>query len=79
MAAGSKEITKAAATLNELDFLQHDGDSLEGIEVIESDLEFIRKSRKDLDKDAHRLLKKGMQSENPSHVATALQVAVIVG
>lgn len=74
MATGTKEITKAAQTLNELNFLEHDGDDLSGIDLIVEDLAFIQKSRKDLDKDAHRLLEKGMHSENPSHVATALQV-----
>ena len=76
MSSGTKEITKAAQTLNELNFLENDGDDLNGIELIVDDLAFIQKSRKDLDKDAHRLLEKGMHTENPSHVATALQVVL---
>ena len=74
MANGTKEITKAAQTLNELDFLEHDGNDLSGIDFIVDDLEFIRKSRNDLDKEAHRLLEKGVNSDNTSHIATSLQV-----
>ena len=42
MAAGNnREITKAAQTLNELNFLENDGESLDGIHIIEEDREFI--------------------------------------
>lgn len=79
MAAGTKEITKSAQTLNELNFLEHDGEDLGGIEIIKEDLIFIEKARKDLDKEAARLLEKGMGNENPSQVATALQVFYNLG
>ena len=69
-----KEVTKAAQTLNELDFLQQDNEVLPKITIIQEDLEFISKSRKDVEVEAHRLLEKGISGENPSQVATSLQV-----
>ena len=45
MAAGNnREITKAAQTLNELNFLENDGESLDGIHIIEEDRDFIGKN-----------------------------------
>ena len=70
----TREITKAAQTLNELNFLENDGESLDGIAIIEEDRAFIAKTRKQLDKEAQIILEKGMRSENPSSIATALQV-----
>ena len=44
MAVGNnREITKAAQTLNELNFLENDGEPLDGIHIIEEDREFIGK------------------------------------
>ena len=72
--AGTREITKAAQTLNELNFLENDGESLDGLEIIEEDRAFIKKTRNELDIEANRILEKGLRSENPSSIATALQV-----
>ena len=98
MSSDKKEITKAAQTLNELNFLENDGSSLgqslnsfwladqsaneipvlkpfeDGINIIEEDRIYIAKTRKELDKEAHRILEKGMRGENPDSIATALQV-----
>ncbi|CBY07828.1 unnamed protein product [Oikopleura dioica] len=76
---GMKEVTKAAQTLNELDFLQQDNDVLSKISIIQEDLEFISKSKKDVEVEAHRLLEKGISGENPSQVATSLQVFFNLG
>ena len=44
MAVGNnREITKAAQTLNELNFLENDGEPLDGFNIIEEDREFIGK------------------------------------
>lgn len=46
----------------------------DGINIIEEDRIYIAKTRKELDKEAHRILEKGMRGENPDSIATALQV-----
>ncbi|XP_072175838.1 conserved oligomeric Golgi complex subunit 5-like [Diadema setosum] len=70
---GAREITKAAQSLNELDYLYH-GVDLAGIEVIEQDTIFIRKARKDVEKQAQKMLQQGMETQNQTQVATSLQV-----
>ena len=60
--------------MNELNFLENDGESLDGIEVIVEDRIYIKKTRNELDIEANRILEKGLRSENPSSIATALQV-----
>ncbi|XP_033119679.1 conserved oligomeric Golgi complex subunit 5-like [Anneissia japonica] len=70
---GAREITKAAQSLNELDYLYH-GIDLSGIEVIEEDTLFIKKARKNVDSQAQRMLEQGMETHNQTQVATALQV-----
>ncbi|XP_012576384.1 PREDICTED: conserved oligomeric Golgi complex subunit 5 isoform X2 [Condylura cristata] len=70
---GSKEITKAAQSLNELDYLSQ-GIDLSGIEVIENDLLFIARARLEVENQAKRLLEQGVETQNPTQVGTALQV-----
>uniref|UniRef100_A0A3Q2HYN3 Conserved oligomeric Golgi complex subunit 5 n=1 Tax=Equus caballus TaxID=9796 RepID=A0A3Q2HYN3_HORSE len=70
---GSREITKAAQSLNELDYLSQ-GRDLSGIEVIENDLLFIARARLEVENQAKRLLEQGVETQNPTQVGTALQV-----
>ncbi|KAM9247539.1 conserved oligomeric Golgi complex subunit 5 [Leptosomus discolor] len=70
---GSREITKAAQSLNELDYLSQ-GIDLSGIEVIENDLLFIARARLEVESQAKRLLEQGVETQNPTQVGTALQV-----
>lgn len=67
------EITKAAQCLNELDYLM-EGADLSGLDVIDSDLKLVEKSRALVDSQAKKMLEKGLEAQNQSQVATALQV-----
>ncbi|XP_057373546.1 conserved oligomeric Golgi complex subunit 5-like [Daphnia carinata] len=71
--AGSKEITKTAQTLSELDQLNKDVD-LSGVEVIEKDQKIILRARIEVEKQAKQMLQKGLEAQNQSQVGTALQV-----
>ncbi|XP_053572547.1 conserved oligomeric Golgi complex subunit 5 isoform X1 [Bombina bombina] len=75
---GSREITKAAQSLNELDYLSQ-GMDLSGIEVIENDLLFIARARLEVENQAKRLLEQGVETQNPTQVGTALQVFYNLG
>ncbi|XP_069085933.1 conserved oligomeric Golgi complex subunit 5 [Pleurodeles waltl] len=75
---GSREITKAAQSLNELDYLSQ-GIDLSGIEVIENDLLFIARARLEVENQAKRLLEQGVETQNPTQVGTALQVFYNLG
>ncbi|XP_068163000.1 conserved oligomeric Golgi complex subunit 5 [Antennarius striatus] len=75
---GSREITKAAQSLNELDYLSQ-GVDLSGIEVIESDLVLISRARIEVENQAKRFLEQGMEIQNPTQVGTALQVFFNLG
>uniref|UniRef100_A0A3Q2ZCK3 Conserved oligomeric Golgi complex subunit 5 n=1 Tax=Hippocampus comes TaxID=109280 RepID=A0A3Q2ZCK3_HIPCM len=75
---GSREITKAAHSLNELDYLSQ-GVDLSGIEVIESDLVLISRARLEVENQAKRLLEQGTEIQNPTQVGTALQVFYNLG
>ncbi|XP_069576367.1 conserved oligomeric Golgi complex subunit 5 [Brachyistius frenatus] len=75
---GSREITKAAQSLNELDYLSQ-GVDLSGIEVIENDLLLISRARLEVESQAKRLLEQGMEIQNPTQVGTALQVFYNLG
>ncbi|XP_040858401.1 conserved oligomeric Golgi complex subunit 5 isoform X3 [Ochotona curzoniae] len=70
---GCREITKAAQSVNELDYLSQ-GIDLSGIEVIENDLLFIARARLEVENQARRLLEQGLETQNPTQVGTALQV-----
>ncbi|XP_066489534.1 conserved oligomeric Golgi complex subunit 5 [Tiliqua scincoides] len=75
---GSREITKAAQSLSELDYLSQ-GIDLSGIEVIENDLLFIARARLEVENQAKRLLEQGIETQNPTQVGTALQVFYNLG
>ncbi|XP_076861700.1 conserved oligomeric Golgi complex subunit 5 [Brachyhypopomus gauderio] len=75
---GSRELAKAAQSLNELDYLSQ-GVDLSGIDVIENDLLFISRARLEVENQAKRLLEQGMEIQNPSQVGTALQVFYNLG
>uniref|UniRef100_A0A2K6BM53 Conserved oligomeric Golgi complex subunit 5 n=1 Tax=Macaca nemestrina TaxID=9545 RepID=A0A2K6BM53_MACNE len=75
---GSREISKAAQSLNELDYLSQ-GIDLSGIEVIENDLLFIARARLEVENQAKRLLEQGLETQNPTQVGTALQVFYNLG
>lgn len=75
---GSREITKAAQSLNELDYLSQ-GVDLSGIEVIENDLLLISRARLEVENQAKRLLEQGIEIQNPTQVGTALQVFYNMG
>ncbi|KAL6459736.1 hypothetical protein MHYP_G00314950 [Metynnis hypsauchen] len=75
---GSRELTKAAQSLSELDYLSQ-GVDLSGIDVIENDLLFISRVRLEVENQAKRILEQGMEIQNPSQVGTALQVFYNLG
>jgi len=75
---GIKEITKTSQTFNELQYLYGDGD-LEGIEVIDKDLEWVRKARANMEVQAEQLLIQGLSSFNQNQTSTALQVFNSIG
>uniref|UniRef100_A0A670YZ28 Conserved oligomeric Golgi complex subunit 5 n=1 Tax=Pseudonaja textilis TaxID=8673 RepID=A0A670YZ28_PSETE len=75
---GSREITKAAQSLNELDYLSQ-GIDLSGIEVIENELLFIARARLEVENQAKRLLEQGIETQNPTQEGTALQVFYNLG
>ncbi|XP_066933016.1 conserved oligomeric Golgi complex subunit 5-like [Clytia hemisphaerica] len=70
---GSREITKAAQSLNELEFVL-DGVDLSGIQIVEKDLAQIKKARVEVNKQAKEMLKNGLNSQNQTVIGTALQV-----
>lgn len=70
---GSREITKAAQSLNELDYIC-DGVDLTGIEVIEQDRRFVKQARQEVESQAQKMLEQGMETQNQAQVATSLQV-----
>ncbi|XP_021370975.1 conserved oligomeric Golgi complex subunit 5-like [Mizuhopecten yessoensis] len=70
---GAREITKAAQSLNELDYIC-EGVDFAGVEIIEQDRRFIRGARNDVETQAQKMLDQGLETQNPTQVATALQV-----
>jgi hypothetical protein len=74
----NKEITKAAQSLNELDYLARDVD-LSGLVVLEKDQRLIKQARQQVEKQAETTLAAGIDSQNQTQVATALQVFYNLG
>ncbi|KAL4226453.1 Conserved oligomeric Golgi complex subunit [Mactra antiquata] len=70
---GAREITKAAQSLNEFDYIC-EGVDLTGIEVIEHDRRFVKQARIEVESQAEKMLEQGMETQNQAHVATSLQV-----
>ena len=74
MQAGVKDLVKAAQCLNELDFLLRDFDAT-GIEVIESDVHLVHKSRHEVEELAQSILDKSMLHHDQTQIGTSLQVS----
>ncbi|EDV25887.1 uncharacterized protein TRIADDRAFT_24290, partial [Trichoplax adhaerens] len=70
---GLKELTNAAQSLNELDYLYNSMD-LTDIQMIEQDKQKIEKARQSIENEAMLVLTDGMKSQNQTKVATGLQV-----
>ncbi|XP_059152670.1 conserved oligomeric Golgi complex subunit 5-like [Physella acuta] len=75
---GAREITKAAQSLNELDYIC-EGFDLGGVEVIEQDRRFVKQARKEVETQAQKMLEQGMETQNQTAVATSLQVFYNLG
>uniref|UniRef100_UPI00359007C5 conserved oligomeric Golgi complex subunit 5 n=1 Tax=Myxine glutinosa TaxID=7769 RepID=UPI00359007C5 len=75
---GSRDVTKAAQSLGELDHLCRGAD-LTGIHAVEGDLLLVARARGELENQANRMLEQGMDSQNPSQVSMALQVFYHLG
>uniref|UniRef100_A0A8C4R8S3 Conserved oligomeric Golgi complex subunit 5 n=1 Tax=Eptatretus burgeri TaxID=7764 RepID=A0A8C4R8S3_EPTBU len=75
---GSRDVTKAAQSLGELDHLCRGAD-LTGILAVEGDLLLVARARGELENQANRMLEQGMDSQNPSQVSMALQVFYHLG
>lgn len=75
---GAREITKAAQSLSELDYLVQGAD-LSGIQAVENDLKVAAQARKEVENQAQRMLAQGMETQNQTQVATALQVFYNLG
>ncbi|GFO07452.1 conserved oligomeric Golgi complex subunit 5 [Plakobranchus ocellatus] len=75
---GAREITKAAQSLNELDYVC-EGFDLSGVEVIEQDRRFVKQARKEVETQAQKMLEQGMETQNQTAVATSLQVFYNLG
>lgn len=73
MQTGIKDIVKSAQALNELDFLLRNFDS-SGIEIIEADVHFVNKARREVEEQAQLILEKGLVHQDQSQIGTALQV-----
>jgi hypothetical protein len=76
--AGAKDIVKSAQALNELDFLLRNFDYT-GIEVVENDVHFAFKSRREVEEQAQVILDKSLTHQDQSQIGTALQVFYSLG
>ncbi|XP_057297247.1 conserved oligomeric Golgi complex subunit 5-like isoform X1 [Hydractinia symbiolongicarpus] len=70
---GSREITKAAQSLNELSYVT-EGVDLSGIQIIEEDLKKIKESQVEVENQAKKMLEQGLNTQNQTLIGTALQV-----
>ena len=75
---GVKDIVKSSQSLNELDFLLKNFE-YNGIDIIEKDIHFIHKSKRDVEEQANNLFEIGLQHQNQTQVGTALQVYFNLG
>lgn len=73
MQGSNPDITKAAQSLNELSQLSENVD-LSRLEVLEEDQRSIRNHRIEVEKQAKLMLTQGLQAQNLTQVATAVQV-----
>jgi len=70
---GNREITKAAQSLHELDYVTENID-LSGIQIVEQDLIAIKEARVEVEKQAKQMLHTGLNTQNQGMIGTALQV-----
>ncbi|KAK6993674.1 conserved oligomeric Golgi complex subunit 5 [Biomphalaria glabrata] len=75
---GAREITKAAQSLNELDYICQ-GVDLSGVEIIDQDRRLVKQARKEVETQAQKMLEQGMATQNQTAVATSLQVFYNLG
>lgn len=75
MQVGVRDLVKSAQALNELDFLLKNFDDAAEIRVIEEDVHFTHKARREVEEQAQVILEKGMQHQDQTKIGTALQVS----
>lgn len=73
MQAGVRDIVKSAQCLNELDFLLRNFDHA-GIDVIENDVHFAFKSRREVEEQAQMILDRSLAHMDHGQIGTSLQV-----
>ncbi|KAF9965881.1 Conserved oligomeric Golgi complex subunit [Mortierella alpina] len=73
MPGGELELTQAALTLSEVDTLLQESD-LEGIHVVDQEVQSLESVRGRIIDSADRMLQDGMNSQNQAQVGSALQV-----
>ena len=78
MKSGSRELTKAAQTLDELSYVV-EGVDLSHIDVVCEELTEISKVRLDVEKQGKQMLEQGLASQNQTLIGTALQVFLNLG
>lgn len=78
MKAGNREITKAAQTLDELDYVV-EGVDFTDIEVVSDELIEIKKVRIDVENQAKQMLDQGLNNQNQTMIGTSLQVFLNLG
>ena len=74
VAAGPRDIVKSAQALNELEFLLRDFDA-SGIDIVERDIAFVHKSRREVEEQAQSILERSMLSQDQTQIGTSLQVS----
>ncbi len=75
---GVKDIVKSAQALNELEFLLRNFDS-NGIEIVEKDIHFVFKSRREVEDQAQNILDRSLTNQDQTQIGTALQVFYSLG
>jgi hypothetical protein len=78
MNVGVRDIVKSAQCLNELDFLLRNFDHA-GIEIIENDVHFAFKSRREVEEQAQAILDKSLSHLDQTQIGTSLQVFYSLG
>lgn len=75
---GARELAKAAQCVLDLESLRKEGD-LNGIAVVDAETRWIMKAGEDVMNNASRILIQGLESQNQTEVAAALQVFFNLG
>ena len=70
---GSRDVSKAAASVNEIESVCS-GIDLSGIHVVDNGMDFIHSSKVELLKEGDNLLRSGISNLKQSEISTALQV-----